>query len=70
MQIYIDCDGVLFNTNELLKNEYNSTNLTKEEKIKIINWQKLLKNSLVLENSIYIIKKTKPSTILRYLYVF
>ena len=57
MQIYIDCDGVLFNTNELLKNEYNSTNLTKEEKIKIINWQELLKNSLVLDNSINIIKK-------------
>lgn len=66
--IYIDCDGVIFDSEKLLFNkEYyklEKQGLIKNEEDKInyiknINWDTLLNNSEIINNSIEILKKLK-----------
>ena len=65
---YIDFDGVILDTEELLFEEWrknpNRFNLPEEVKIKYIqdsNWKEIVNNSKIINDSIYILKNIDPN---------
>ena len=62
MKKYIDCDGVLLNTEELLYRDYNiarrtNPNLSMKDYLYTINWDALLDEAKPINNSLSILKQ-------------
>ena len=69
MKKYVDCDGVIFDSiTYLFNDEYKSLNITEEsEKIKYlqkIDWNKVLRESEIINNAINILKELNDVAIL------
>ena len=69
MKKYVDCDGVIFDSiTYLFNDEYKSLNITKEsEKIKYLqktDWNKVLRESEIINNAINILKELNDVAIL------
>lgn len=61
MKLYIDCDGVLLNTIEVLYREFDifhehEPTITMKDWLKIIDWKKVLDEAGVIKGSVEAIK--------------
>ena len=52
MKIYIDFDGVILDTDTTIDNIIKDINVDKKEYIRTCNWENLLNNTDVINNSI------------------
>ena len=59
MKIYIDFDGVILDTDTTIDNAIKNSNTEKKEYIRTCNWDELLENTKVINNSIKFLKETK-----------
>lgn len=66
---YIDFDGVILDTHKELFKEWNQQNnlneLTEKEKIEYVknsDWERILNESFIINDSIYILKNMNPNT--------
>ena len=59
MKIYIDFDGVILDTDTTIDNVIKDSNIEKKEYIRICNWDNLLNNTNVINNSLDYLRKSK-----------
>ena len=59
MKIYIDFDGVILDTDTTIDNIIKDKNIDKKEYIKTCDWNKLLNNTDIINNSLKYLKETK-----------
>ena len=59
MKIYIDFDGVILDTDTTIDKTIKSINVDKKEYIKNCDWNQLLSNTDVINNSLEYLRKSK-----------
>ena len=59
MKIYIDFDGVILDTDTTIDNIIKNSNIDKKEYIRTCDWEELLKNTGVINDSIKYLKESK-----------
>ncbi len=59
MKIYIDFDGVILDTDTTIDNIIKDINVDKKEYIRTCNWDNLLNNTDVINNSIKYLRESK-----------
>lgn len=59
MKIYIDFDGVILDTDTTIDNIIKDNNVDKKEYIRTCNWDNLLSNTDVINNSIKYLRESK-----------
>ena len=59
MKVYIDFDGVILDTDTTIDNIIKDINIDKKEYIRTCNWDSLLENTNVINDSIKYLKESK-----------
>lgn len=60
MRIYIDFDGVILDTDAILDEEYSKVdNIKRSDFVKNYDWDKLVNNSTIINDSFYNLKNSK-----------
>ena len=59
MKIYIDFDGVILDTDTTIDNIISDKNIDKKEYIKTCDWDNLLNNTDIINNSLKYLKESK-----------
>ena len=59
MKVYIDFDGVILDTDTTIDNIIKKSNIDKKEYIRTCDWEELLKNTGVINDSIKYLKESK-----------
>lgn len=63
MKIYVDFDGVILDTDAILEKEYLKNQIiTKSEFVKNYDWEKLVNNATIINDSLYNLKNSKYET--------
>jgi hypothetical protein len=63
MQIYVDFDGVILDTDAVLDSEFKKVNnLSRSDFVQNYDWEKLVNSSLVINNSLEYLSNTKYET--------
>lgn len=63
MKIYVDFDGVILDIDSVLDLEYSKvTNIKRNDFVKNYDWDKLVNNSTIINNSLYNLKNSKYDT--------
>ena len=59
MKIYIDFDGVILDTDSIIDKKISKTNIDRREFIKNYDWNLLMRNDIIINDSLNYIKKSK-----------